>query len=199
MTVAARCKTSRRDGGFTYLGLLITIMLMTSAVAAVGSVWELGNRREKEIELLFIGDQFRNALAGYYRDGTSEADRYPKQLSDLVKDPRALVTRRYLRKIYRDPITGTTEWGLIRNASGGLIGGIIGVYSKSEKTPLKQANFALVDEGFAGKKKYSDWIFINKTAVAAAGQAANPAASQTGASQSGTGQTPGQQTLPLQR
>ena len=117
--MATPASASRRGGGFTYLGLLITILLMTSAVAAVGSVWELGNRRGKEIELLFIGDQFRKALAGYYRDGTSEADRYPKQISDLVKDPRTLVTRRYLRKIYTDPITGTTEWGLIRNASGG--------------------------------------------------------------------------------
>jgi type II secretory pathway pseudopilin PulG len=198
MTAATRCKASRRDGGFTYLGLLITILLMTSAAAAVGSVWELGNRREKEVELLFIGDQFRKALAGYYRDGTSEADRYPKQLSDLVKDPRNLATRRYLRKIYRDPITGTTDWGLIRNASGGLIGGIVGVYSKSEREPLKQANFALVDEGFAGKKKYSEWVFMNTAQVTAAGQAANPAQSQTGAAQAGTNPAAGQ-ALPAQR
>lgn len=198
MMLASRCKCPSKGGGFTYLGLLITIVLMTSAAAAVGSVWELGNRREKEIELLFIGDQFRKALAAYYRDGTSDADRYPKQISDLVKDPRNLATRRYLRKIYRDPITGTTDWGLIRNASGGLIGGIIGVYSKSEKKPLKQANFALVDEGLAGKKKYSEWVFMNTAQVTATGQAASPAQSQTGAAQAGTSPAAGQ-ALPVQR
>jgi type II secretory pathway pseudopilin PulG len=146
------------DRGFTYLGLLLTIMLMTSALAAVAGVWEVGNRREKEIELLFIGEQFRNALADYQVDGTNPVDRSPRELKDLVKDARVPGTRRYLRKVYTDPMTGTAEWGLLRNVTGG----IVGVFSKSEREPLKKANFSKADKGFEGKLKYSDWVFVSQ-------------------------------------
>lgn len=170
----------RRCAGFTYLGLMLTVMLMTATMAAVGGVWELGYRREKETELLFIGSQIRRALAGYYKDGTNDGDRYPRQLEDLVKDPRVPATRRYLRRLYADPVGDPKEWGILRNASGG----IIGVFSLSEKEPLKQANFRKADEGFAKKKKYKEWVFVyqpgtTSKSAATATQSATPATSQT--------------------
>lgn len=158
----AQLPSRRHSAGFTYLGLMLTVLLMTSGMLAVAGVWELGYRREKETQLLFIGDQFRRALAGYYRDGTNEVDRYPPQLADLVKDPRVPATRRYLRKLQTDPVTGKAEWGLLRNANGG----IIGVYSLSEKEPVKQTNFRKADEGFAKKKKYAEWIFVYQPSAA---------------------------------
>ncbi|MGB0127209.1 MAG: hypothetical protein WBP72_06170 [Rhodocyclaceae bacterium] len=171
-------------------------MLMTSAMVAVAGVWELGYRREKEAELLFIGGQFRRALAGFYKDGTNEVDRYPRQLADLVKDPRILTTRRYLRKLYTDPITGTTEWGLLRNANGG----IIGVHSASDKEPLKKINFRKADEGFTKKEKYAQWIFVyqpsttttaNTTGTAATTGTGTQSTTNTGSQSTFTIPTPG--------
>jgi hypothetical protein len=170
-----------RCAGFTYLGLMLTVLLMTSAMAAVGGVWELGYRREKEVELLFIGNQFRRALAGYYKDGTNDGDRYPRQLADLMKDPRVSATRRYLRKLYADPVSGTKEWGLLRNANGG----IIGVFSLSENKPLKKANFRKADEGFAKKEKYKDWVFVYQP-----GSTSKSAATGTQSATAATPQTP---------
>jgi type II secretory pathway pseudopilin PulG len=149
-----RCRTA----GFTYVGLLITIALMTSALAVVAPVWEVASRRNKEAELLFIGGEFRRALVAYAKFGASDADRYPKTLDDLVKDPRFAGSRRFLRKVYRDPITESSDWGLQRDG----LGGIVGVFSKSEKEPLKQANFSGADKDLEGKTKYSEWLFTDK-------------------------------------
>jgi hypothetical protein len=78
------------------------------------------------------------------------------QLSDLLRDPRQPGTVRHLREIYRDPITGTSDWGLVKSATGE----IFGVYSRAPGTPLKQANFALAERAFEGARSYSDWVFI---------------------------------------
>lgn len=149
----------RRVQGFTYVGLLITIAIMTSALALAAPVWEVAKRREKEAELLFVGGEFRRALIGYSKFGTSDANRYPKALEDLVKDPRFAGNRRFLRKVYRDPITGSLDWGLQRDQSGG----IFAVYSKSELEPIKQANFKAADRELEGKTKYSEWLFTDKS------------------------------------
>jgi len=144
-------------GGFTYVGLMIVIAIMGVTLAAAGEVWLTGQRREKERELLFVGEQFRLALDGYYERTPGQGLRYPAKLEDLLKDPRYPATQRYLRRIYRDPVTGGEEWGLVKGPNGE----ILGVHSLSEAVPLKQGNFSLVDRGFEGKTKYADWVFMH--------------------------------------
>jgi hypothetical protein len=41
--------------------------------------------------------------------------------------------QRYLRRIYRDPMTSKTEWGLVQSVDGR----IMGVHSLSKDKPLK--------------------------------------------------------------
>lgn len=137
--------------GFTYIGVLLLVAMLGIAVTLVSELWHTAQKREKEQELLFVGNQFRRALAMY----TTTGGAYPKQLEDLLRDPRVPGMRRYLRKIYRDPITGGTEWGLVRS-TGDII---IGIHSLSDEEPLKQKEFSLADKDFEGKKKYSEWVF----------------------------------------
>ncbi|MGZ8983684.1 MAG: type II secretion system protein [Methylotenera sp.] len=137
--------------GFTYIGVLAAIVIMGAVLGATVEVWHTAFQREKERELLFVGDQFRQAIGLYYRVGK----KYPVSLEDLLKDPRQLTTHRYLRKIYHDPITGKAEWGLIL----GVQGEIIGVHSLSGDHPIKVSGFSAVNRDFNGAKKYSDWIF----------------------------------------
>jgi type II secretory pathway pseudopilin PulG len=146
-------RTTQR--GFGYVGLLILVLLMTSSMALVGPTWQVAAQREKERELLFVGNEYRRAIAAYARDGGGERGGYPGQLEDLLKDPRVPATRRYLRKIYPDPMTNSQEWGLVRRPDGG----IIGLYSRSELAPLKRSGFRGADRDFEGKEKYSDWVF----------------------------------------
>jgi hypothetical protein len=118
-------------------------------------VWQTVQKRDKEDELLFVGDQIRRAIALFYANTPGGAERYPRNLEDLLKDPRYPGVRRYLRRLYRDPITGRAEWGLVK--AGDLI---TGVYSLSEAEPLKKSGFRRIDRNFEGKTKYSEWVFL---------------------------------------
>lgn len=149
-------KHSGGERGFTLIGLLILITVMSVALATVSNVWYTMQKREKEQELLFVGNQFRHALARYFSHSTGQAKRHPMSLEDLTKDPRYPNTVRYLRKVYVDPMTGDNKWGLVK----GPTGEIFGIYSLSEDEPIKKANFQREDRDFEGKKKYSEWIFM---------------------------------------
>ena len=83
--------------------------------------------------------------------------RIAEKLEDLVEDKRYPNPQRYLRKVYPDPMTGSTEWGLIP-APGGQ--GIMGVYSLSEAAPIKTGNFSMAYEVFHGSSRYSEWQFF---------------------------------------
>lgn len=144
-----------RSRGFTYLGVLILVAVLGILLSAVGSAWRTHVVREREEELLFVGHEYRKAIAKFSASTPVGAHRYPLELAELLKDPRRPDTQRYLRKLYRDPITDSTQWGLLRTPDGG----IAGVYSLSEHTPLKQANFRPENRAFEGKEKYRDWLF----------------------------------------
>ncbi len=159
-------KAGRHNAGFTYIGLLFLVAMMGLVLTQAAAMWQTLQQRDKEEELLFVGDQFRRAIARYYAAGGG----YPRQLEDLVQDPRFPGVRRFLRKVYRDPITGGTEWGLVK-APGDLI---TGVYSLSEAQPIKQAEFSKADLAFEGKTKYSEWVFLPKFGAASGANQVTP-------------------------
>ena len=148
--------TTHSETGFTYLGILIAMALFGVALAATGDVWRTAAQREREQELLFVGNQFRNAFSTYYGFTPAGKPRYPRALEDLVEDNRFPVPRRHLRRVYADPMTGKPDWVLL-DAPGG---GIAGVQSRSEAKPLKTGNFAPPDVRFEGAERYSDWKFV---------------------------------------
>jgi type II secretory pathway pseudopilin PulG len=141
-----------RSRGFTYLTVLFIVAVLMGGLALVGEVWETVAKREKEADLLFVGNEYRKAIQRYVLKGQAQ---YPRTLEDLLKDPRQPSTQRYLRKLYPDPMTGKNEWGLVKGPDGG----IGGVYSLSEDKPLKVGGFKLRDASLEGAQKYSDWKF----------------------------------------
>jgi len=169
--------------GFAYLTILFIVAIMTAGLAVVGQVWQTAAVREREAELLHIGNEYRKAIERYYLLPDlqpSQTRQYPKNLTDLIKDPRKGNTVRHLRRLYPDPITGGTEWGLVKAPDGGFAG----VYSLSEESPLKTGGFLVRDATFEGKTKYSDWQFAY--APAAAPTAASTAAPTGAPAASGT-------------
>lgn len=162
----ARCMQSGKVGskgarGVAYLALLIVIALMGVGLAAVGSLWSHIQTREKEQDLLFIGNQFREAIRQYYEKSPGGLKQYPKSLEDLLEDRRAPEVRRFLRKVFRDPITNDMKWGFIESPDGG----VMGVFSLSDKEPLKQSGFDRINSEFEGKEKYSDWRFYYASTI----------------------------------
>jgi type II secretory pathway pseudopilin PulG len=146
----------REHHGFTYITMLIAVTLIGVGLAAGSEVWSQSRQREKEQELLFIGEQFRRAIGLYYERTPGAVKRYPEKLQDLLEDKRYVTRQRYLRRLYVDPMTGKPHWGVVAAPDGG----VMGVYSLSTDKPLKSANFSQDLMTFEGAQHYSQWRFI---------------------------------------
>lgn len=154
------------NGGFTYIGILLLVALVGIALASTATVWHFEVQREKERELLAIGNEFRLALDRYATATPGGGRKFPLRLEDLLLDERMAAKRRHLRRIYPDPMTGRNEWGLIRTADGQ----IVGVHSLSTEPTIKKANFSLRDQSFTGKPTYEQWVFMASNARSALAQ-----------------------------
>ena len=95
---AMRPNGGPRDAGAGYAmaGLLVAIGVMSILMSAAMPAWRTYAKREKEAELLFRGQQYMRAVELYQR-------RFP---GAYPTDLEALVEERFLRRPYRDPMTG---------------------------------------------------------------------------------------------
>lgn len=150
-----------RQSGFTYLAILVAVAVMGVMLALVGVNWSQAAQRDKEAELLFVGDEYRKAIMLYYEHTPGAVKKYPAKLEDLLLDRRYVTQQRYLRKLYRDPITNKTQWELVMSPEGG----IMGVHSQSTAAPIKVSGFPLVDASFENAASYSSWVFSYIPAV----------------------------------
>jgi type II secretory pathway pseudopilin PulG len=142
----------KNQKGFTLMGAMIMVAAMGAGLAAYGQMASHAAQREKEAELLFRGNQYRQAIEAFYK----KDQKYPRALAELLEDRRYPNPAHHLRKLHGDPITGRPEWGLMEAPGGG----IMGVYSKSEDAPIKTGGFTLANKTFADAKRYADWQFF---------------------------------------
>ncbi|WP_419709771.1 type II secretion system protein [Pseudomonas sp. NFX224] len=149
---------SASQGGFTYLGVLLLIMVMGMGLASAGELWATAARRDRERQLLWVGTQYAQALRSYYRSSPGLAQ-YPKELADLLQDERFPSAKHHLRQLYPDPISGD-DWFLMR----GFDGRITGISSASTDKPLKQVDFPAQWSDFNGMASYKDWQFVAEKA-----------------------------------
>jgi type II secretory pathway pseudopilin PulG len=147
----------RSVAGFAYIALLVTLAGLALILGVATEQIEHAAQRDREEQLLFVGSQFRQAVASYYEKspGTKQ---YPRKLEELLQDNRFLKPMRHLRRIYIDPMTNLADWQLVRSAQGG----IIGVYSRSELLPIRTKLDDDLMKAIGDKpvRHYSDWKFI---------------------------------------
>ncbi len=139
MLTGRRCQV-----GFTYIGLLIAVVFFGMGSVGAARLLASTERAEREDELLFVGNQFRQAIRSYFQSGPVTG-KYPSTLEDLLLDPRSPTPRRHLRRLFIDPISGKADWALVLAPEGG----IMGVHSRSDREPLKRANFEPENSNFA--------------------------------------------------
>lgn len=152
----------RHARGFAYIALLAALAVLMLLLARAAPDIAQSAQREREAQLLFAGKQFRNAIASYYEGSPQGNHQYPDKLEQLLQDNRALKPARHLRRIYVDPMTGSTEWGLLRNEQGK----IVGVYSQSRQVPLKTSFEPELQQSFGDAPilSYADWQFAYRPA-----------------------------------
>lgn len=150
------------QSGFTYLFVLMSIGLIGMGLAAAGTLWKTEAQRERETELLFIGDQYRQAIRSFYERPGQQPPRLPQSVDELLEDRRGVTLERHLRRAWRDPFTGKS-FALIESADSK---GITGVHSESPRRPFKMAGFSEQDAAFADAKTIADWHFVFVPAAA---------------------------------
>ncbi len=138
-SVAIRARPGRQLGlalrGFTLIELLIVISIIGILVTLAQPYYQRAVTAAKEATLkedLFI---LRDVIDQYYTDNA----KYPAALNDLVE-------KRYIRRVPRDPITGSVEsWALVYfTDEQGQQQGIYDIRSGSEIAALDGT-------------KYSEW------------------------------------------
>ena len=151
----------RRPGaqsGFTYVALLALVALLGIALATVGTRWADRVQHEREQELLRVGQLYTQALLAYHRGSPGSDKTWPKDLQELLQDPRMLGTVRYLRAPYTDPMVPGQPFALVRAADDT----IRGVRSTSMAAPFKDGPVDLGVVVLAPAHHYADWQFIPK-------------------------------------
>lgn len=143
----------RRQQGSVFMGMLVTVAVVAVMLMEVGTLWSSVLQRERELELLTRGNQIRRAIGLYY----AASNTFPKSLDDLVLDRRQPTIKRYLRRVYDDPLTGNAEWGVV--AGPGAT--IMGVFSNAKGTPFKQGGFSVINQSFTGQGSYQGWVFLH--------------------------------------
>jgi type II secretory pathway pseudopilin PulG len=163
------------ERGYAMAALLVALAVMSILMLAALPAWRFQAKREKELELVFRGEQYARAIGLYQLKNRS----FPPSIEVLVQG-------RYLRKKYKDPMTKDGEFqplfaganpgpGGSEGAAGTNTqrpnspppqnpgvgagspgfqsgpGGLIGVVSKSKEDSIRL---------YKGRTKYNEWQFV---------------------------------------
>lgn len=140
------------EAGYTYVSVLLLILVMTLGAQAAIVPSQSERIVDREAELLFRGQAYRDAIQSYWLAGGDNPS-YPRELSDLLRDPR-FEDRRHIRRLYTDPVAGG-QWQVLRRDDDT----IEGVRSRSSLKPRQAVFHADEFETFGQAKRYSDWVF----------------------------------------
>jgi len=152
------CAHSRAQRGLILLALLLMMVLAGFGSLVGAEVWATTMQREREEQLLFVGDEYRRAITSYFQMSPTPVKVFPRSLDDLISDDRFPTPVQHLRRLYPDPITDSADWGLVKDG-----GAIIGVHSLSDASPLKKAGFPSRYKDFEVAKSYDQWLFVFKS------------------------------------
>ncbi len=76
MAARSRVGEWRRQGGFTYLGVLLAVALIGLGLASASEVWTTVAHRQKLEQVDFAGQQIAQAIGSYYESTPGMAKRY---------------------------------------------------------------------------------------------------------------------------
>jgi type II secretory pathway pseudopilin PulG len=148
MQLAQATRSSER--GFAMAGLLVGIALLSLGLSIAMPTWRTLVQREKEEELLWRGQQYDRAIQLYRK----------KNAAPGAPSVERLIEGKFLRKRYKDPITGG-DFELIGVSPAGNAPGVqqpqrgFGQLVGGVKSKSKAKSFRILN----GRTVYSDWQF----------------------------------------
>src|SRR5262245_5226385 len=106
--------THRPDAGFSLAALIFFATAVSILLAAAVPVYQMQAKREMEEELIFRGEEYMRAIQKYQR----RVGVFPSSIEQLVSTYQL----RFLRRPYKDPITGE-DFRLITISPDGSVSG----------------------------------------------------------------------------
>jgi len=94
---------SKWNEGYTLAGALCLIAVMSIFMALAVQSWSWIKQRENEEELIFRGREYVEAIARYHQKFNS----FPPDIETLEK-------LKFIRKLYKDPMTRSGKWKALR-------------------------------------------------------------------------------------
>jgi type II secretory pathway pseudopilin PulG len=151
----ALARPARGARGLVLIALLLMLMLVSVGALAAAEIWSTARKHEREVELLWVGEQYRKAIESYWRMTPGARKILPSSIEQLLTDDRFPNPVHHLRQAYRDPMTedGEFEKIVMNNA-------LVGVHSTSQGVPQKHAQFPRRYQKFADAEDYTQWQFV---------------------------------------
>src|ERR1700751_5385446 len=116
-----RLRSRRSEHGYIMLTLLLAMALMVIFAGVIVPSITFDVKRDREEEMIHRGVQYSRAIRGYYK----KFGRYPTKIEDLENTNQL----RFLRKRYKDPLTGKDfkllHYGEAKLSLNGVGGGAI--------------------------------------------------------------------------
>ncbi len=94
---------ARSENGFTLLIVMFAIFLLTLGLMLAMPVWQTQIQRELEVELIFRGEQYVEAVRVFQ---TKHPGNFPSSFEELLED-------KFIRRLYPDPMAEEGEWNVI--------------------------------------------------------------------------------------
>ena len=94
------------EAGYILVAVIFMVALVVLSLAIAAPRIAASIQRDREVELVHRGEQYKRAIRLYYKKFGS----YPSSIDQLEKTNEI----RFLRKRYTDPLTGKDDWKLIR-------------------------------------------------------------------------------------
>jgi hypothetical protein len=148
-------KPKLSKSGYALLAAIIAVNLFAILILKARDMWETVMQRDLEQELLFRANQYMTAIEFYRK----------KNANIPLKNLDELVEKKFLRKLYPDPMTEDGVWNLVMRDGRAGKKGLLIVPEEMLEQYIGKAMIVGVcsnspDEGFLEyrkKKRYNEW------------------------------------------
>lgn len=100
--LSRKARSRQSESGFVLLAVICLTVLLLIALAVAAPRVAQSIQRQKELETIQRGDQYREAIRLYYK----KFGHYPTSVKQLLNTNDI----RFLRRKYADPLTGKDDW-----------------------------------------------------------------------------------------
>ncbi|MFQ5768749.1 MAG: hypothetical protein ACE5ID_12320, partial [Acidobacteriota bacterium] len=141
------------ERGAILIVLVVTITVMLLLMGRASQTWSTVTQRERETEFISRATQIADAIKRFNAD----QGRYPATLKELY-EPGPKGNSRYLRKKWKDPLTGG-NWVLLWLAPDGAS------LFRSDGRPSTSGQFGAVGAGVAGSTNQASALNLSALSV----------------------------------